>query len=101
MNEIYTVSGDTLEFDIDLRNEDGTAFTLGGTDNLWFIVKSKPKDEPLISETQHSTHFEIDNELQPGVYLYEVGILFAGGEEKTVITGASLIVEPRLKRGDE
>ena len=102
MNDIYTVCCDTLEFDVELYNDDGTPFVLDANDNLWFAVKKSYSDiTPLIYIVQHDTHFKITQitpEIVAGVYMYEIGILFEDGTEKTVITGARLIVEERLKR---
>lgn len=101
MNNLYMVCCDTLEFDVELLNEDGTAFLLDDNDKLWFAVKKKYSDPaPLIYVEQHDTHFRItqtEPEIPSDVYYYEVGILFENGTEKTVITQAKLYVEPKIK----
>lgn len=96
-----TVCCDTLEFDVELTNDDGTPFVLGEDDLLWFAVKHDYTDlEPAIYVEQHDTHFKIngeENELVAGIYLYEVGILFADGTVRTVIHGEKLNVVNKLR----
>lgn len=98
---LITVCCDTLEFDVELTGEDGTPFVLSENDKLWFAVKHDYRDEnPAIYVEQNSTHFKIDgesNELEAGFYLYEVGIIFADGTVKTVITGEQLKVLKKLR----
>lgn len=98
---LTTVCCDTLEFDVELTNDNGTPFVLGENDKLWFAVKHDYSDlTPAIYVEQHDTHFKIDtedNELKAGIYLYEVGILFADGTIKTVITGEQLKVLNKIR----
>ena len=98
---LTTVCCDTLEFDVELINEDGTPFVLGENDKLWFAVKHDYKDEnPAIYVEQHDTHFKIDGEgteIEAGIYLYEVGIIFADGTIRTVITGEQLKVLNKIR----
>ena len=101
MQNLNTVCCDTLEFDVDLINEDGTKLILGDEDKLWFAVKKNYTDEePKIYIEQNSTHFKIpaqNPELPAGIYMYEIGILFADGTVKTVLHNEKLYVENKLR----
>lgn len=101
--DLYTTCCDVLEFDVSLTNKDGTAFTLDEGDKLWFAVKKAYRDKtPLIYVEQADTHFQIngkENNVLPGVYHYEIGILFADNTERTVTTG-KLNVANKIKEHD-
>jgi len=99
--ELRTVCCDTLEFDVQLFNENGTAFVLGANDKLWFAVKKSYSDlQPIIYKEQHDTHFkftEFNPEVPAGIYMYEIGILFYDGTVKTVVHNEKLYVDNKLR----
>ena len=99
--DIEFVCGDTWEFDVVLKNEDGSDFTLGENDKVWFNVKRRWTDtECAISVVQSETHFKIPPEqtnLFAGKYYGDIGIIFSSGDVYTVIPEINVIVRNKVQ----
>lgn len=100
--ELDFVSGDTWEFDVILKNPDGTDYQMDERDQLWFNVKRRWSDpECAINVVQHDTHFKIEPEqtsLFAGKYYCDIGIIFSNGDIYTVIPEINLIVRNKVKQ---
>ena len=81
----YTLTvteGDTLEFDASIQ-QGNTAYELQEGDKLWFLVDGGEQDD--ISIEQETTAFKIQKVvLSPGIYEFELGIIFSNGDRKTL-----------------
>lgn len=102
--KLYTYYHDTLEFDVEIRTQDGEVLKLIENDVYWFAVKKNLEDNKLVLYLeQQESHFKIDlldyDELICGVYYYELGVKFTDGTERTIIQN-QLYVEHKYKDCD-
>lgn len=89
------VQGDTWEFDVTISDKDGI-YELQDGDILWFTIKRSIEDEEYVMNiNQTSTHFKItDTDIEAyEYYSFEIGIIFANGDERTLIQGRLNVLE--------
>lgn len=94
-NSIELTRGDSLDLHIDLKDEDGEAYTLKEGDELTLTVKrSASSSEALI--TKHGQDISILPEdtsaLEFGVYRYDVQLTTLDGRVCTVIKPSDFVV---------
>ena len=90
-NTIHLTRGDTARLEVPLDNEQGEIYVMAEGDTLTLRMKKKLSDaEPCLtkeSKGENLFHFEPDDtkHLPFGLYVYNVRIITAKGEEYTVV----------------
>lgn len=106
LNIIKFTKGDSVAFDVDLTNADGTVYEMQSGDVLTFTVKKTVYDEePLIQITSTSPKIYISPEttktIEAGKYCYDIELTTSFGEVYTIVgvrtnTEHNLIVYPEV-----
>lgn len=106
--DIEIVRGTTNSFGILIADTDGSIFTLGDDQTLVFAVKKQPKDEERVLVKKITTMvdssgvyllelFPADTaELEPGRYVYDVGLQDGSDDFYNVIKTSAFDILPNV-----
>ena len=92
--DIYLTRGDTAKIDFDIRDGDGDAYTLTGTDVLTFTVKADTATSTETLQKTLSPGYTLPritlapadtSSLAYGEYVYDVQVVLTGGETFTPV----------------
>lgn len=87
---IKFTKGDSVAFDVELKNADGTIYEMGAGDEINFSVKNDVSDTAYVLRAiTSSTHIYLEpsftNDLKPGKYCYDIELNTADGNVYTII----------------
>lgn len=109
-NPLEIVRGTTNAFGLTVTDEDGAAYTLEEGQALVFGLRDKRSDERiLIKQITHATageyYLELEPgdtaDLEPGIYMYDVGMQHGSGVFYNVIEASQFTIKPNVtKLGD-
>ena len=98
--QLVFVSGCTWEFDVSLKNQDGTEYVLEEGDKLSFCANKIVGSYPCsICITQNSTHFKIPTDqtnIPEGTYYYDLFIIFENGDKYPLFSQERLVVREEV-----
>jgi hypothetical protein len=99
-NNIYMTRGDTVSLQVEIKYSDGTLYELEEGDRVNFGCKEDYDD------TEYVIYKELGDDLvltllpedtanleMPSTYVYNIEVIFSGGEVNTVIKGRLVIQE--------
>lgn len=88
-NQIKLTKGDTACLHVDLRNADGSAYTMGSGDTLTMTVRKRPGSAILLQQVSTGTEIHLSSSktagLEVGSCCYDIELHTAAGGVYTVV----------------
>lgn len=108
---IKFTKGDSVAFEVELKNADGTEYTMQAKDKLTFTISKNVNDEVnALQVSSTTTKIKIQPNytkiLEPGKYCYDIELTTADGDVYTIVgirkeTEYNMVVFPEVTKNDE